>query len=113
VPEGREDAVERPVLEGELLGVAFHPLDLEPFAYRLRPPLLEQFGNEVEPGYLRAGACGRNRGVPRAACDVEHGHSRLDRRARGDKLAHVGNALGESRVVPRVPGRALPRLELV
>src|SRR5205085_3278433 len=92
---------------------ALDPGDLDAGGFCFGSSLLEQLGDEVEPGHRPAGACSRDGCVARSAGDVEHGHPRLDPRTLDKKLADVRYPLGEAAVIPFRPDCALPRLELV
>ena len=48
--EGRDDDVERSVLEREVLGVPLDPLGLDPGGGGVAPRVLEQLRRDVEPG---------------------------------------------------------------
>jgi hypothetical protein len=85
------------------LDIALDPLDLETGRVGLGLALLEQLGNEVEPGDGGAGTRRGQGGIAGAACDVEYPHRRADPGASGDALADVGNVPGECVVVAGSP----------
>ena len=86
VTEGREDAIERPVLEGELLGVTLDPLELETLALGLGTPLFQQLRRQVETGHAPACPSGGHGGVARAAGHVEDALTRLQRSQRHERV---------------------------
>jgi hypothetical protein len=89
------------------------PLDRELRGLRLRPARFEELWHEIEPGDPSTRTRSGNGRVPGAVRDVDDRHPGLAAGASDDELAHVGDVPRERCVIPRTPGRALPRLELV
>jgi hypothetical protein len=89
VSERREDAVEGSVREGQILGVALSPFDIESLRFGFGFPGLEQLGRKVEPGHASPGAGRRPSSVAGAAGDVECCHLRPDSGASDDEFPDV------------------------
>jgi hypothetical protein len=93
VAERREDSVEGPVLERELLGVPLDPPDVDAHLGGLPASVLQELGDEVEPRHAGAAGGRGDRGVAGPASDVEDRHPFLDPGARDDQLADVRDVL--------------------
>jgi hypothetical protein len=113
VTEGGEDAVEARALERQLLGVALDPLDLDSSGLRFAASGVEEFWREIEARHVGTGARRGQRGVARAARDVEDAHPGLDPGAADDALADAADQLRKRRVIACLPDRTLPLLELL
>jgi len=123
-PDGGDTSDEAEALKDEagnpvpnpLRNVAFHPSDNPAilFYHKAAPPGGdEQFGREVQADDARAGAGGAQGHVAGTGGDVEDVVSRRDGEA-VEQVArrHRVDVLGDRRVVPRRPGRAVGVLEI-
>ena len=94
-------------LDRERLGVAFHPLDLDPGLGGESPSGLEQLGRQIDPHDAPACLRGSDRGVAAAAGDIEYVLARPDADVADDPLADRPQlALGDRCVVACRPARA-------
>ena len=109
--ECREDDVEGFVVEGEGLGVAFHPVDLDIGGDGAGAGGPEERGGEIDAGYPGALPGGRNRRVAGTARDVEHVLLRTNAYTRDEPLAYAPDPLRDEVVVTGRPHRLAVLLE--
>jgi hypothetical protein len=71
--------IERPVLDGKHLRVAFLEACIDALGPGARSCLLDQVGGDVDAGHVHASARGRDRELTRAAGHIQHPRAGRDR----------------------------------
>jgi hypothetical protein len=111
--ERGKDAIERAVLERQLLGVALEPLDLYAELDCAPARRREQLRCQVEGGGVRAGHRSAKRNVSRAGRDVEPVRFDSDPVEQMRRRHGVRDRLRNCGVVARGPGGAMDALQVV
>lgn len=83
------NAIEAPILKGEIPGVTHTQLHFRALGFGL--PRLKQLWHEAEPGSPCASAGRGARGIAGATCDIEYFHPWFDSSPGANAFAHISD----------------------